>query len=161
MNYTKFLTEEEAKVTARARYVYGDTAQILVSNEELCELAAVCAKYPRYTDSERAVRGLYSKALDEVADVFIVLDHIVHIMGLTDSDIKSRIASKVERLDRWLQKTESQDITLEDRKVTFTDTEHCSCVGCDHYGDFKSLRAGGACISCVDGSNRKSSTQGE
>ena len=58
------LNQDQLNVLARARMTYGDTAQILVSNEELCELAAVCAKFPRYESPNKAREELYDKAVD-------------------------------------------------------------------------------------------------
>lgn len=101
----------------KARTTYGDYNQIMVSNEELCELAAVCAKYPRFSDPEEARKELHLKALDEVADVIIVLDHIVNIFGLDQGEIESRIAAKIDRLERWLSTNNSMDTTTKDRYV--------------------------------------------
>lgn len=100
-----------------ARMTYGDFNQIMVSNEELCELAAVCAKYPRFSNPEEARKELHLKALDEVADVIIVLDHIVNIFGLGQDEIDSRIAAKIDRLERWLSTNDSMDTTTKDRYV--------------------------------------------
>ena len=63
--FIKILTKEHRDALSKARKTYGTTNQILVSNEELCELAAVCAKYPRYSTSEKAQEALYDKALGE------------------------------------------------------------------------------------------------
>lgn len=101
----------------RARMTYGDFNQIMVSNEELCELAAVCAKYPRFSDPEEARKELHLKALDEVADVIIVLDHIINIFGLQQEEIDSRITAKIDRLERWLSTNNSMDTTTKDRYV--------------------------------------------
>ena len=113
----KYLTPGERFVLETARNTYGDTAQILVANEELCELAAVCAKYPRYSDKTLARKELHNKAVDEVADVLIVLDHIVHIFGLDEQELNSRITGKVSRLYRWLSASSSMQRTTEDRDV--------------------------------------------
>ena len=81
-------------VLAKIRETYGNTTQILVSNEELCELAAVCAKFPRYTDPEKARTELHSAAVDEAADVMIILDHIINIFGLSEEEIWDRISAR-------------------------------------------------------------------
>lgn len=117
MDVTRFINKKQREVLARARKTYGDTAQILVSTEELCELAAVCSKYPRYQTKKKAQDELHDKAVDEVADVLIVLDHVINIFGLTPVDIGDRIAGKVARLERWLNTSNSMEQTTVDRKV--------------------------------------------
>lgn len=111
------LTDEQKTILARARATYGDVAQLLVSIEELNELACVCAKYPRYNNRYDALDKLYEKAVDEVADTLIVLDHIINIFGITDERLKSRIKAKCERLNRWLEDSKDLQHTTEDREV--------------------------------------------
>lgn len=117
MNNKSILTPEQKEVLEQARKAYGDTNQVLVSTEELCELAAVCAKYPRYGTKEKAQAALQAAATDEVADVLIVLDHIINIFGISDEAITGRIAGKIERLSRWLNKSHSMEQTTVDRAV--------------------------------------------
>lgn len=111
------LTNEQKQILKQCRETYGDTAQILVSIEELNELACVLAKYPRYDDQVRAITELREKALDEVADVLIVLDHIVNILTLSDEDVAARIEKKVQRVTRWLDTNNKFSQTLVDRTV--------------------------------------------
>lgn len=113
-----FINNQQREILRRARETYGDTAQILVSTEELCELAAVCSKYPRYSTKEKAQKELHSKAVDEVADAIIVLDHIINIFGLTQEDIRNRVSGKISRLTRWLDSSPSMEQTTVDRKVS-------------------------------------------
>ena len=108
----------EKAVLSKARETYGNKNQILVCMEELNELACVLAKYPRYDDENKATQELHAKILDEVADVIIILDHVQNIADLTDTEIRQRISSKVDRLGRWLKHSESMQETVEDRKVT-------------------------------------------
>lgn len=111
------LTNEQKKILQQCRETYGNTAQILVSIEELNELACVLAKYPRYDDPIQARTELHEKALDEVADVFIILDHIVNILDLTDFELRKRIEKKVQRVTRWLDTNNKFSQTLVDRTV--------------------------------------------
>ena len=111
------LTAEQKEILKQCRETYGDVAQILVSIEELNELACVLAKYPRYDDHVKAITELKDKALDEVADVVIVLDHIVNILGLTDDEIAARTDKKVHRVERWLDTNDKFSQTLVDRVV--------------------------------------------
>lgn len=112
-------TQEEYtdRVLRQARRTYGTRNQILVSIEELNELACVLAKYPRYDRELDAQIDLYEKALDEVADVEIVLNHVKAIMSLSDQKLNERKLAKLERLERWLSKSDSMQMTTEDRKV--------------------------------------------
>lgn len=151
--FIKILTKEHRDALSKARKTYGTTNQILVSNEELCELAAVCAKYPRYSTAEKAQEALYDKALDEVADVLIVLDHIINIFDLKTPDLKKRVDGKVKRLQGWLNSSDNMEQTTIDRQVpgqTSIPTMN-GCSGCI-YEESKPL---GRCKSCVDQSNYK------
>lgn len=117
--------EEQIKVLEKARKVYGNKNQILVCIEELNELACVLAKFPRYEDEGEAREKLMDKALDEVADVLIILEHVQKIFELTDEDISDRMMKKIERLDRWLRNSTSMQRTLEDRAVGAVDCKTC------------------------------------
>lgn len=107
----------EMEILAKARRTFGDTTQILVAMEELCELACVCAKYPRYEDSFNAKEELHNKAIDELADVTVVINHIINIMDIDPYEVEKRISGKVARVERWVNKSSSMQITTEDRKV--------------------------------------------
>lgn len=150
------------------RKTYGNTTQILVSNEELCELAAVCAKFPRYKYPDRARAELHSAAVDEVADVMIILDHVINIFRLSDEDIRKRIDGKLDRIVRWLAESSDQEQTTVDREVregvnpqpkkkhTEKPQEQpregsvqMNCVGCAHVGEFQQLMIGGRCNTCA------------
>lgn len=117
MEFSRFVNPKHREVLKKARDTYGDTTQILVSVEELNELSCVCAKFPRYEDPDRARKELHNKAVDEVADVLIVLDHIINIFDLTPIDIGERVEAKVARMERWLNASKSQSQTMVDRKV--------------------------------------------
>lgn len=117
--------EEQIKVLETARKVYGNKNQILVCIEELNELACVLAKFPRYEDEDEAREKLMDKAIDEVADVMIILEHVQKIFNLTDEAISNRMLKKIERLDRWLKNSTSMQRTLEDRVVGAVDCKTC------------------------------------
>ena len=106
------------EILQKARDTYGNRNQIMVAIEELNELACVLAKYPRYEEHEKAVEELKEKTLDEVADVTIVLNHICNIFELDfDTDIQPRMDKKAERLERWLEKSNSIEQTTVDREA--------------------------------------------
>lgn len=117
MEFSRFITPKHREVLQKARDTYGDTTQILVSVEELCELACVCAKFPRFEDADVARAKLHDKAIDEVADALVILDHVISIFDLTPVEIGSRVDAKVARMERWLDTSTSQSQTMIDREV--------------------------------------------
>lgn len=136
------------KVLQEIRDTYGNTTQILISNEELCELAAVCAKFPRYEDPAKAKEMLHSRAIDEVADVMIILDHIINIFELSREEVLSRIDGKIDRISRWLKASDSQEQTTIDRDVK-EKYSRPPCGKCSNYGDFRNMNVGAPCNICV------------
>ena len=106
------------EILARARRTYGNDKQILVCIEELNELACVLSKYPRYKNEEKATQELFDKALDEVADVYTILEHVKAIFNMSEELIWQRRSVKVGRLNRWLTHSDSIDETIKDRTVT-------------------------------------------
>lgn len=102
----------------KARNTYGAENQILVSVEELCELACICAKYPRYDTHEKAVQDLRGRVLEELGDVFNAIDHIQAIFGISDLEAAEAASVKGERVARWLSKSSGMEITTQDREVT-------------------------------------------
>lgn len=115
------MTQEQANniatTLAKARDVYGNKNQILVAIEELNELACVLAKFPRYDSEYEAQVDLHQKAVDEVADVEIILHHVKAIFSLNQEEIDVRKVAKVERVQRWLDNSTSMQRTVEDRTV--------------------------------------------
>lgn len=163
-----YLTQKQKKILEQARQTYGDSAQILVANEELCELAAVCAKFPRYSDREEAKEKLHDKAVDEVADVFVILEHVINIFGLTEEEITDRVGAKIDRLSRWLESSDSMQRTTEDRIVlprveidnkSRTVTYASKCTGCKNVGNFSNLKPGGTCYRCALGEDNYESKE--
>lgn len=106
------------KTLAEARKRCGDTYQLTVAIEELCELGAVLAKFPRYhVDPEAGKKALYDKVLDEYADACLVLEHVQHIFNLDLDDVQQRIMQKAHRLARWLEQDDPLSVSLTDREV--------------------------------------------
>lgn len=114
---TTILDEYTRAVLRRARETYGNINQILVSMGELNELAAACAKYPRYKRHETAVMRTRGEVLDECADVLNSLDHIINIYGFTDQELRDRAHLKAARLERWIESGPDMEITTVDRDV--------------------------------------------
>ena len=118
---------EMQSILKRARQTYGNLNQLMVCIEELNELACVLAKFPRYEDDAKATHELYDKALDEVADVYTILEHIKAIFNMSEEDVWRRRGAKAARLDRWLTHSNSMTETLIDREVR-AEKEHMTAV---------------------------------
>lgn len=108
---------EMDEVLKKAREVYGNKNQILVCIEELNELAAVLAKYPRYDKEDDAAKELWDKTLDEVADVYTILEHVKAIFNLDESIVMQRRMVKVNRVKKWLSHNDHMQETVDDRKL--------------------------------------------
>lgn len=191
MEYTQFITDDHRKVLERARSTYGYTKQLSVCSEELNELAIVCNKHCRYDTSDGATKALHDAALTEVADVLVILDHVVNIFDIKEDELANKIAEKVARLNRWLNKTDSLEQSTKDRELTAFDVyrscDTCSyravprqvgpckecgpdrvnyhkamaCKGCTHYGTFSNLSPGGVCYICVKDGGSQFKSKGE
>lgn len=113
------LSEGVMATLAKARVTYGYEHQIVVSIGELCELGSVLAKYPRYGGRRKeALYALHSKAVDEVADVMIILDHVRATLGIGDDEISAMIEAKAKRLQRWIEHSPDPLETMQDRRIT-------------------------------------------
>lgn len=123
-----------------AQATYGNANQLTVAVEELCELACVLTKYPRYNLHDDAVLALKDKVLEEVADVVIMLRHTQMIFGIQPDDLDNMIDIKLARLSRWLKKDSSFQYTTVDRAKV----KNCKdCYYWEHIDE-----AGDACRSC-------------
>lgn len=143
-----WLDEDMKSLLRKARETYGDKNQILVSMEELNELACVLAKYPRYDDPDKATAELHDRVLDEVADVMVVLDHIISIFSLSEIEVHRRMVKKVDRLKRWLNHSESMQETVDDRKVEDVVDNLPDCNTCVHSKEDPDTRNNGSCSFC-------------
>lgn len=112
-----YFNDDDQKVLSGLRETFGEGAQILVCVEELSELTGVLTKYPRYSDKDKAKESLHDKALDEVADVLIILEHATSILGLTQEEVNDRIHKKLARASRWLENGKTMQVTLDIRRV--------------------------------------------
>lgn len=105
------------RMLKKAQQTYGFANQITVAVEELCELAYVLTKYPRYPEHQQAMDALKEQALDEFADVSIVMEHVQMIFGFTPEETERAINRKLKRLERWLEQGPDMLITTQDREV--------------------------------------------
>ena len=116
-------TEQTSKVLQKARDTYGDKNQIVVSIEECNELSAILAKFVRYHNEDTAVFELKDKVIDEVADVYVVLEHVKAIFGIRENELAARLDKKIDRLERWLKTSDDMEQTTIDRKISDTKDE--------------------------------------
>lgn len=128
----EILYSDTKEILTMAREHYGYKNQILVAIEELNELAAVLAKYPRYDTHTEAVEKLRSAVLDECSDVLNVLDHIQAIFQLKDAELVCRAAEKMRRVAKWLQ-VDGLQISTEDRSVPVKPCPLCVYNGGDPF----------------------------
>lgn len=136
-------TLEMGEILKKAREVYGNNNQILVCIEELNELACVLAKYPRYENETEATQELYDKALDEVADVYTILEHVKAIFNISEKAVLERRFLKVDRVRKWLSHSNSMQETIEDRVL------RC-CKTCQkNETDNASVTYDNCCASCL------------
>ena len=117
MNPEKLFTVEDARTLQAARETYGAHKQIGVAAEECTELAKELIKAFRYDDFEDAVKNTKENVVDEVADVLIVLDHILNLYTITTSDLQPHITKKLDRLRYWLSQSDSIEFTTKIRTV--------------------------------------------
>ena len=170
------ISPEDREVLARARKTYGTTAQLLVTIEELDELSKVCCKFPRYENPDTAREKLHDKAVDEVSDVIVVLDHVFNIFDLDWEEVVNHIPTKVERVTGWLSKSNSMEQTTIDRDLhpvkpgcqgcIFESSQgkagRCKtckdqsgfkiklpCDSCGHWGEYANLAPGSTCYTCI------------
>jgi hypothetical protein len=106
-----------APLLKRAQEEFGYANQVTVTTEELCELAAVLSKYPRYPNHELASAAIRGKVVEEMADVIICLEHLYMIFKVQDNEIDAAVGAKLERLERWLDSGKGFHVTTQDREV--------------------------------------------
>lgn len=142
----KEISESRKHILAQARKVYGSKNQLIVSAEECNELALALLKFIRYEREDKGISETYEKVLEERADVEIILDHIDNIYGFSEDEILKVMNSKIDRLKRWTDKTNSMEYTTIDRG--FEDCVGESCEDCFYFSHFD--EAVEKCVNCVD-----------
>lgn len=130
-----------------AREAYGNNNQILVSMEELNELACVLAKYGRYSSHDEALEKTRDRVIDEVADVLVILEHVAAIYSLNPTEVRDRCHAKVERVQRWLDTNGSFSQTLVDRTVITPETTK-TCSNCWWYYHRAEAEFMDKCLKC-------------
>lgn len=117
MNPDKLFTPQDAETLQTARSTYGPFRQIGVAAEECTELAKELIKAFRFDDFSTAVEKTKNNVVDEVADVFIILDHVIKLYNITNQDLRPHIIQKMTRLRYWLEHDDSMEFTTEYRNL--------------------------------------------
>lgn len=117
MNPEKLFSKLDLETLQQARCTYGAHKQIGVAAEECTELAKELIKAFRYDNFSDAVENTKEAVVDEVADVLIVLDHILHLYIISESDLQPHIQKKLTRLRFWLENSDSIEFTAQQRSV--------------------------------------------
>lgn len=118
MNPECLFTEKDLQVLQRARETYGAHKQIGVAAEECTELAKELIKAFRYDSFDDVVKNTKENVIDEVADVFIVLDHVLKLFNITPEDLQLHITKKLQRLEYWLDNSSSIEFTTRCRTIS-------------------------------------------
>lgn len=117
MNIEKLFTPQDAETLQTARETYGPFRQIGVAAEECTELAKELIKAFRFDDFSTAVEKTKENVVDEVADVLIILDHVIKLYNITAQDISPHIEQKMTRLRYWLEHDDRMEFTTEYRNL--------------------------------------------
>lgn len=115
--HRNLLSSDDIEALAQAREKFGERNQIAVAAEECCELAKELLKYMRYGSHEKAVADTRKAVAGEVADVIIVLDHVLEIFQISDEDLSAEIGLKMGRVKKWLASDEGMEITTKLREL--------------------------------------------
>ena len=118
MNPECLFTEKDLQVLQRARETYGAHKQIGVAAEECTELAKELIKAFRYDSFDDVVKNTKENVIDEVADVFIVLDHVIKLFNITSENLQPHITKKLQRLEYWLDNSSSIEFTTRCRTIS-------------------------------------------
>lgn len=118
MNPECLFTEKDLQVLQRARETYGAHKQIGVAAEECTELAKELIKAFRYDSFDDVVKNTKENVIDEVADVFIVLDHVIKLFNITPENLQPHINKKLQRLEYWLDNSSSIEFTTRCRTIS-------------------------------------------
>lgn len=117
MNPETLFSSKDIDTLRQARSTYGPRNQIAVAAEECIELAKELLKALRYEDFDGAVQSTGNKVTEEVADVLIVLDHILNLYAITTDDLQPFITAKMNRLNGWLKNSKSIEFTTKERSL--------------------------------------------
>lgn len=148
LNYSELFTFQDKAILQKARDTYGAHKQIGVAAEECTELAKELIKAFRYDNFEDAVSHTRECVIDEVADVLIVLDHVITLYNIKGTDVRPYIERKINRLGFWLSNSDSIEFTTKVRSVEHT-KPYNPCNDCDYKADLKEAFSKDICENCA------------
>lgn len=123
MNQEVLFTLQDSLTLKEARETYGAHKQIGVAAEECTELAKELIKAFRYDNFGDAVTNTRDSVIDEVADVYIVLDHVLNLYNIRERDLIPYVSKKIQRLRYWLNNSDSIEFTTNHREFTAIDPQ--------------------------------------
>lgn len=145
MNTDVLFSIKDKETLKLARKTYGAHKQIGVAAEECTELAKELIKAFRYDDFEDAVYYTKENIVDEVADVLIVLDHVLELYRIKEKDLIPQVSKKIDRLRYWLENSNSIEFTTKVREV---ESSYCVCRDCDYKNELKEAFSSKICENC-------------
>lgn len=94
------LNKEYKQKLGRIRLHYGNTAEILKAIEEAREYIneLSCIAYNREPDADRT--------LEEMADVYVTMEHVKSILQISDYEIKECMKYKINRQIKRMERNE-------------------------------------------------------
>ena len=116
MNLDVLFSIKDKHTLKKARDVYGPQKELGVAAEECIELAKELIKVLRYDDFFNAVDETKENVIEEVADVLIVLDHIIELYNIKEYNLIPHIHRKMKRLEYWLENSNSIEFTTKHRE---------------------------------------------
>lgn len=116
MNSDVLFSVKDKRLLQKAREVYGPQKELGVAAEECIELAKELIKVLRYDDFFNAVEDTKEKVVEEVADVIIVLDHIIELYHINEYNLIPHVHRKMKRLEYWLENSNSIEFTTKHRE---------------------------------------------
>lgn len=123
MSQSSLFQREDYETLQRARDTYGAHKQIGVAAEECTELAKELIKAFRYDNFEDAVKKTKENVVDEVADILIVMDHILTLYDIKKVELRPQIQKKLNRLKYWLDHSDNIEFTTQYRTLEVEEPE--------------------------------------
>ena len=88
---------EKSKIYTQCINLWGIYPQMLMVVEELGELIVAVSKYDRKQATSDDIAG-------EIADVRIMCDQLMHVVGVSEYQVKQKEIAKLERLKERIKK---------------------------------------------------------
>lgn len=92
-------TEIQDKIIEETVYLHGDK-QCMIAVEEMAELMQALSKYLRIKyncDDEARLREPINNITEEMADVYIMLEQLQYMFGISNENIQAGIDTKLKR----------------------------------------------------------------